>query len=47
MYATALPFDGLIDDLEAEATVVEQRRSTTLGEISDIRWQIHLLEQQK
>ena len=39
--------DGLIDDLEAEAAVTEQRRSATLGEISDIRWQIHLLEEQR
>lgn len=38
--------DGLIDDLVTEAAVAEQRRSTTLGEIDDIRWQIHLLKEQ-
>ena len=39
--------DALIDDLEAGAAVAEQRHSTTLGEIGDVRWQIHLLEEQR
>ncbi len=38
--------DGLITDLEVEAARVEQMRSSTLGEIDAVSWQITRLERE-
>jgi len=43
-YQAIRQLDALIDDLEDRALQLEQLRSTRLGEIEDLQWQVYLLE---